>query len=143
MSYPGLESLKIKAKLLQKAKKKAGKPILLKEALEKIATQSGYKSWRELKSNFEMTTHFMIPGASAYWKTWYADYDQAKKHLKESKGYLLPYRKQFFICDVHYIEALGIDSESPLLKAVGRNWVEPKDLKAWSRLIQKISAPKK
>lgn len=133
-----IELLKSKAKLLQKAKKKAGKDIQLKAAFEIIAKHAGYLSWRDLKENLEANQIMNFPISSAYWNTWYSNYDDAKKHIQDGKGYLLPYQKHFFICDSNYLERLGVSIGDPDLEKVGRNWVEPLDTKAWERLAKKI-----
>lgn len=135
-----LDSLKIKAKLLQKAKKKAGKPIRLKDAFETLARHAGFESWRDLKEVFEATELFCPPGTSAHWKTWYSSYEEALEHLKTGPGYLLPYRKHFFVCEADYLEHLGVARDDADLEKVGRNWVEPGDAAAWTRLLRKIAA---
>ena len=134
-----LSSLKIKAKLLQKAKKNSGSPIPLKEAYEIIAKSAGHPSWRHMKEVLERHSLFRPKGISLpYWNNWYADYKQAKKHLRSSQDYLLPYEEQFFICKSDYIEALGISTNDPDLKLVGNDWYNPKDQEAFSRLLKKI-----
>lgn len=133
-----LESLKIKAKLLQKAKLKAGKAIQLKEAFELIAKHAGFLSWRDMKENLD-ANDFMAPKpGGTYWNVWYSSYEEAKEHLASREGFLLPYQKHFFICDIHYIENLGVDRNDEDLKLVGRNWVEPSDASAWTRLSTKV-----
>ena len=139
MSLSGIESLRIKAKLLQKAKKRAGKPIQLKEAFEILAKASGFKSWRELKEIFEATEHYCPHGSSARWKIWIKSYDEARDQLSSMKeGFLLPYRDHFFICDLEYIEFLGIEKDDPDLTLMGRNWVEPNNPEAFMRITPKI-----
>ena len=138
MSNPRIESLRIKAKLLQKAKKKAGKLIKLKAAFEIIAKYSGFNSWRELKEKLAGKDTPSFPMKSAFWNTWYSTYEEARTHLETSGGFLLPYEKHFFICDVFYIESLGIPKEDPDLAKVGANWVEPADKVAWKNLLKKI-----
>ncbi len=140
MSTPAIESLKIKAKLLQKMKKSAGKPIQLKEAFDILAKASGFKSWRELKELFEATEHYCPKGSTARWKVWYKNYDEAETQLNASGGFLLPYRDHFFICDQDYVQFLGVPMADSDLKKVGCNWVEPNDAEAFFRLTQKIRA---
>ena len=139
MVTSGTQFLKDKAKLLQKAKKKAGKPIQLKTALALIAKTSGYDSWRDLKKTLETNEQFCSPKSSAFWNTWYAAYADARKHLESHGGFLLPYQKQFFICDIHYVENLGIKRNDPDLEKVGADWVRPLDVSAWKRLLKKIN----
>ncbi len=139
MSSTRIESLKIKAKLLQKAKKRLGKPIQLKQAYEIIAKSAGFSSWRELKGVLDDTECFCPPKGRTYWNTWYSSYEKALAHLDKDGGYLLPYQRHYFICDSHYIESLGIAKDDSDLQKVGVNWVEPKDPEAWIRLLKKIN----
>jgi len=134
-----IEALKNKAKLLQKAKKRAGKTIQLKTALAIIAKTSGYESWRDLKKTAEANELFSFPYRSAFWNIWYASYEKARAHLEEHGGFLLPYQKHFFICDIHYIENLGLHPSDPDLEKVGKDWTQPLDGIAWKRLLKKIA----
>lgn len=137
MSRSSIESLKIRAKLLQKSKKKSGKEIQLKDALQIIAKAKGFESWRELHANFEETDLFNPAHWSAQWKVWYNKVNEARTNLKKVE-FLLPYHKQFFICDVHYIQALGISQDDVDLKAIGNDWTIPQNKNAWERVVQKI-----
>ncbi len=134
-----IEFLKNKAKLLQKAKKVSGKAIQLKTALEIIAKTSGFDSWRALKNKLESSDLFMSPRSSAFWHTWSASYSEARKHLENHGGFLLPHEKHFFICDIHYIENLGIKHNDPDLEKVGPDWTNPLDPAAWERILRKIA----
>jgi hypothetical protein len=141
MAVPRIESLKIKAKLLQKAKKKAGKDIPLKDALDILAKAAGFKTWREFKEILEATAHFYPGKGTAYWNIWFSSYEEALAALEtHPAGYLLPYQKDFFICEADFIESLGIARGEEDLSKVGRNWVEPGDAKAWGRILRKVQA---
>ncbi|MGZ3692618.1 MAG: hypothetical protein ACXVAX_14005 [Pseudobdellovibrio sp.] len=142
MSKTRLEHLRNKAKFLQKAKKKSGKPIQLKEAFNIIAKASGFGSWQDLKETLDANEVFCPHGHSSIWKTWYSSYEQAVHELKKTDGYLLPYVKDFFICDQNYLSFLGVDPQSSLVKEVGRNWVEPQSTKALQEVIKLIKAKK-
>lgn len=138
MAVSQLDLYKTKAKLLQKAKKKNGVAILLKQAFDIIAETAGYASWRHLKSSVKASDMFCPPGTSAYWKNWYATYEEALAHLPKGDFYLLPYHKHFFLCDGHYIRALGADPVSAEVQAVGRDWIKPQDMQAWHKIMQMI-----
>lgn len=138
MSYSSIESLKIKAKLLQKAKKKAGIEFPLKDAYGVLAKTAGYSSWKEMKDSYEVADILNPPRWSALWKIWFSTKEEALIHFKEPGQYLIPYQKQFFICDVNYIHALGLSEIDPDLKQVGNDWSEPQDKKAWDRLLKKL-----
>jgi hypothetical protein len=133
-----LESVKIKAKLLQKAKARLGRPIQLKVAFQILAKIAGFESWREMKQTLQDSEEFVAPFSSAHWNVWYSSYEESKMHLQDHGGYLLPYQKHFFVCDENYIKSLGIAIDDPDLQKVGFNWVEPKDPNAWSSLRVKL-----
>jgi len=126
-----IDSIRIKAKLLQKAKKRAGNPIALKEAYEIIARSSGFASWRDMKSTIEKHEVLRPSRASALWNIWYATHSEGQKHIVDHGGFLLPYQKQFFVCDEDYIRSLGLELDDSDLQLVGYDWVTPKDHAAW------------
>lgn len=142
MSYSSIDSLKIKAKLLQKAKKKAGVEFPLKDALATIAKTAGYSSWKEMKDDYELADLLNPPKWSALWKVWFSNKEEALKHLMPG-NYLLPYRNQYFICDLNYLSALGISSDDIDLLKVGKDWSAPLDKEGWKRLKEKLINNKK
>lgn len=101
-----------------------------KHALAVIAIENGFKSWVDLK----MQIHFIIGG---YLNLWFANYNEAKSHLNSAVGYLLPYKKQFFICDANYIKQIGFDPDDPNWKLIGFDWAVPENKEAWQRLYKK------
>lgn len=139
MSHSSLESLKIKAKLLQKAKIKASNDFALKDAYAILAKTAGYRSWKEMKDDYEVSDVFNPPRWSAQWKNWFNTREEALEHFNSRENYLIPFRKQFFICDENYIKALGIEMDDDDLNAVGNDWTNPQDVKSWGRLVHKIT----
>jgi len=69
---------------------------------------------------------------------WYASYDEARALREEIDGYLLAYKRHFFIVDTFFIQSLGLDPEDPDWTAIGRDWVKPKDPDARKRLYGKL-----
>jgi hypothetical protein len=118
--------------------------LQLKNALQVIAAENGYSSWNELKAALDTaaeTSPLAVPGEmfypkgyTTYWNIWFAKYSQAKKVLDEGKGFLLPYKHQFFIVEEHFVDSIGIPHTMPEWEAVGRDWVHPRSVKAWLRL---------
>ncbi len=132
-----VESVRIKAKLLQKAKIKTNPEFKLKDCYHILAKAAGFASWAEWKEVLEDHSVFAPPGA-AIWHVWYSDYGKALGHLSSKPNcYLIPFQKHFFVCDEHYIQQLGVDSSSDL-DLVGNNWAEPKDMLAWKRLVSRM-----
>ena len=66
--------------------------IKLKHALEVIAVEHGYSSWKDLLSHEDVSWY---REASPFILNWFANYDEAKVHQREHGGYLLPYKNQF------------------------------------------------
>ncbi len=104
--------------------------IQLKHALAVIALENGFQSWVDLK----VQIHFIIGG---YLNLWFAHYKEAKSQLKASGGFLLPYKKQFFICDANYLKQIGFEPDDPDWKKIEYDWAQPADQNAWRRLYKK------
>lgn len=138
MSVSSIESLKIKAKLLQKAKRKSNPDFALKDAYAIIAKTAGYPNWKKMKDDYEMSDILNPPHWSALWKIWFGNKSEALDCLKNTTGYLVPYHHQFFVCDADYIRSLGLSEDDPDLQRVGRDWSSPRDQVAWISLLGKI-----
>lgn len=101
-----------------------------KHALAVIAVEKGFTSWTELKCQLPF-----IRGG--FLNQWFAKYADAKAYQRLHGGFVLPYRNQYFICDAHYIDNLGFDSEDADWKLIGYDWANPDDQEAWQRLHKK------
>ncbi len=104
----------------------------LKHALKVIAIENGFESWLDLK----IQIHFIVGG---YLNLWFADYAEAKTYLNSKGGFLLPYKKQFFICNANYIKQIGFEPDDPEWQKIGYDWAVPADQAAWQRLYKKWS----
>lgn len=140
MSHIEIQKLKAKAKLLQKSKRRAGAAIRLKEAFRILARAAGFNDWRDLRDAVDATGAFCPPGASAFWQAWFASYPEAREYHAGHGGFLIPYRRQFFVCEAAYVEFLGIPLGDPDLERAGKNWAEPADRAAYHRLLKRIQA---
>jgi len=135
-----IDSLKIKAKLLQKAKRKKNVEFTLKEAYGLIASSGGYSSWKDMKDAYVLADLLNPPRWSAQWKTWFSSKEEALIHMNQEMNFLLPYRKHFFICDINYLKSLGVSQNDPDLLKVGNDWSEPENKEAWQRLLETIKS---
>lgn len=106
------------------------KDIKYKHALKVIAIENGFQSWVDLK----IQTNFIVGG---YLNLWFANYSEAKSHLESTGGFLLPYKKQFFICDAHYMKQIGFDPDDPNWKKINYDWAVPTNQAAWQRIYKK------
>lgn len=115
--------------------------LQLKHAFSIIAVENSYGSWTELKSALdtaaetsplaEIKEQFYPKGFTTYWNIWLAKYSQAKKVLDEGKGFLLPFKNQFFIVEEHFVDSIGLPHTLPEWNEIGNDWVHPKNVKAW------------
>ena len=116
--------------------------VKLKHALAIIALEEGYGSWRELKVSADATAEatsleMYDPRMDTFLNRWFVSYGDARTSLEKEGGFLLPYKNQFFVCEDGAIKMLGLDPEDPDWELIGRDWVKPRDRKAWLRLAGK------
>ncbi len=127
----------------------ASQQLQLKHILEYVARENSYPSWSDLKKALDHAAEhspladvgeqFYPKGFTTYWNIWFAKYSQAKKVLDEGKGYLLPYKHQYFIVEEHFVDSLGLSHTLPEWKTIGNDWVHPKNVKAWLTLNEQYS----
>jgi hypothetical protein len=120
---------KIRASILLKSLRKTQPTIKRKDALAMIAHEKGFVSWAELKCQLPF-----IRGG--YLNHWFNDYAAAKTYQQKHGGYLLPYQKQYFICDTDYINHLGFDATDPHWQLIDYDWAQPADKTAWQVLYK-------
>ena len=114
------------------------KDVKLKHALALVALEEGYGSWAALKVSAEATGPEMYdPRMDTFLNRWFARYGDARASLEEEGGFLLPYEGQFFVCEDGAVKMLGLDPDDPDWELIGRDWVNPKDRRAWARLAHK------
>ncbi len=71
---------------------------------------------------------------------WYKTYGEAAEIRQARQGYLLAYQRHFLVVDRYYIEELGLDPDDSDWRAIGFDWVRPKDSEARRRLYAKLVA---
>lgn len=90
-----------------------------------------------MKDSVELDDLLNPPRWSAIWKNWVSTKKEALELLQEDH-FLLAFRKNYFICTIDYINALGIKSDDPDLILLGQDWTEPLDKDAYHRILKKI-----
>ena len=103
--------------------------IKRKHALSVIAIEKGFTSWTSLKCELPF-----IRGG--FLNQWFVIYAEAKSYQKIHGGFILPYKKQFFICEAAYINNLGLNPDDPQWKLIGYDWVNPDNKPAWQKLYK-------
>lgn len=118
-----------------------------RHCLNVIAAELGFRVWAELAHALEGGTckqsygTLLCPGRMmAHQNIWLADYEEAVRIREEHGGFLLGYRKQYFIADRDYVHELGLDPECEDWARMQNNWIEPKDNNARARLYARLCA---
>jgi hypothetical protein len=90
-----------------------------------------------MKEMADEVTVMYVPRMDAILSRWFTVYDEARASLEAEGGYLLPYRRYFFVTTSEAIRELGLDPNDPDWARIGWDWVRPGDPEAWARLRQK------
>lgn len=102
---------------------------------------SGYAHAQRVLSGDEAESDFgtmLYPTHCGAFNHWYANYEEARDLRSQINGFLLAYKRHFFIVDRFFIEGLGLDPADPDWDAIGRDWVKPRDPDARRRLYGKL-----
>lgn len=119
---------------------------LRRHCLAVIAREIGFDGWPHAlgvitgQRSDDFGTILYPPRGAAYWNIWSASYHEAKSLREQTGGYLLAYKKHYFIVERYFIESLGLDPEDPDWERIGRDWAPPADLAARSRLYSRLIA---
>jgi hypothetical protein len=118
-----------------------------KHCLAVVAREVGFQSWQHAsrvlggdESETDFGTALYPRGCSGFLNHWFTSYEEARVQRTEHGGYLLAYKRHFFVVEGHFIEMLGLDPEDPDWAAMGWDWVRPRDAGARRRLYGKLLA---
>ena len=114
--------------------------IKRRHCLAVVARELGFQGWPHAvgvlggTDSTDFGTLLYPDGANAHWNIWSASYAEARAIREQHGGYLLAYRRHFFLADRHFIETLGLQPEDPDWELIGRDWVKPQQADARERL---------
>ena len=114
-----------------------------KHCLTASALSLGFQSWMHavevLEGRADDFGTLLYPSTChGHYNIWSASYDEARGIREQHGGYLLAYKRQFFIVEPEFMESLGLEPNDPDLEAIGRDWVKPTDVAARARLYEKL-----
>jgi hypothetical protein len=141
-----IQELKTRAEILHR-RMQADNPtaeIQRADCLNQIAKELGFASWTAAKNAIsgekpvEDFGTLLYPRRGGALNSWFKTYEEAHEARALRGGYLLAYRRQFFVVDVAHVEVLGLDPADPDWDAMGFDWVRPRDFAARSRLYAKL-----
>lgn len=121
--------------------------LRLKHALAVVAAEQGASSWLALVRAFEARAvpgpslpSFHTPRLDSCLNRWFTNHAEALASLRREGGYLLPFRRQFFVTEAEGIRALGLDPDDPDWTAIGFDLAQPLDGPACERLCRRRRA---
>lgn len=115
-----------------------------RDCLAVIAKQLGFPGWPPLLAVMQGARlvdfgTLLVPAkSSAFWNIWFADYEEASRVRAEHGGYLLAYRRQFFVADADYIRHIGLDPDDSDWTAMNRDWPNTTASEARARQYLKL-----
>ncbi|MEM7734285.1 MAG: hypothetical protein AAF267_00705 [Deinococcota bacterium] len=116
-----------------------------KHALNVIALEQGYADWAALKHVLEQdcinslqATWLYPPQCHGFLNEWHAHYEVAKAAHVRVGGYLLTYKRHYFVCTQDYIQTLGLDPDDADWAQLGWDWANPADEATKRRLERKL-----
>jgi hypothetical protein len=118
--------------------------IRRRHCLTVIARELGFQGWSHATAVLHGTessdfgTLLYPKWGHVHWNIWSASYDEARSIRQQHGGYLLAYRRHFFIADRHFITTLGLNPDDPDWELIGRDWVKPHRSDARERLYGKL-----
>jgi len=118
--------------------------IRRRHCLAVIARELGFQGWPHAVAVLRGTdssdfgTLLYPEWGHVHWNIWSASYDEARAIRQQHGGYLLAYRRHFFIADRHFIKTLGLNPDDPDWELIGRDWVKPQRSDARERLYGKL-----
>ena len=108
--------------------------VKLKHAYAVLAIENGFPDWAQLKDAIIENDCLYRYSCVAYVHSWFKDYSEAKHYFELNGGYLISFWKDYAVCGPEYISCIGLGSYEALWEKIGYNWVQPKDIEAYSKL---------
>jgi hypothetical protein len=118
--------------------------IRRRHCLAVIARELGFQGWPHAVAvlsgadSSDFGTLLYPKGGEVHSNIWSASYEEARAIREQHGGYLLAYRRHFFISDRHFIHTLGLDPDDADWQLIGRDWIRPARADARERLYGKL-----
>ena len=118
-----------------------------RHCLSVVAMELGFRGWAQLahvledgEEGADFGTILCPKRMMVHQNIWVANYLEAQQIRREHGGFLLPYKKQFFIADGDFLLDLGLDPEAEDWERMGRDWVTPNDPNVRARFYARLFA---
>lgn len=149
-----LTELKTRARLRLNAARRGGEAgeLRLRDCMNLASREVGYAHWEHARQVLggqaepgeDMGTFWHAPGTGILLNLWFARYEEARVALQaDAQAFLLPYRRQFFLVQDHFVRELGVDPGDAAWDAMGHDLVRGYGSAAWGTLaLQRLKAPR-
>ena len=118
-----------------------GPTIRYRQCLALVSLELGFSGWYHanavLSGDHEVAdfgTLLYPRRCCGHLNLWYRRYRDAVVGRRASGGYLLAYRRDFFVADRSFIVGLGLDPDGAEWQQLGFDWARPNDMGARRRL---------
>lgn len=147
-----LDELKVRARVRLNTARRDGAAaeLKLRDCLRDAARAAGFAHWEharrvlggEALPGEDMGTFWHAPRTGILLNLWFARYEQALPVLEADRStFLLPYRRQCFIVQDHFIRELGVDPDHSAWADLRRDLVGGYGGVAWGDLaMQRLRA---
>lgn len=148
-----VDELKVRARVrLNRARREGTADArTLRDHLHGAAREIGFVHWEHARQVLsgeaapadDMGNFWHAPKTGLLLHHWFAHHDEAKAVFAlQRHGFLLPYRRQCFIVQAPFIEALGLDAADPAWQAIDHDLITGYGTPAWEHLAaRRIRAP--
>lgn len=148
-----LTELKTRARLRLNAARRndPANELRLRDCLNLASCEAGFAHWEharkvlggEAGQGEDMGTFWHAPGTGILLNLWFARYEEARVALQaDAQAFLLPYRRQFFLVQDHFVRELGVDPTDAAWAAIGHDLVRGYGRAAWESLaMQRLKSP--
>lgn len=147
-----VDELKVRARVRLNRARRAGNAgaTRLRDVLHEVARELGFADWEHARCVLsglaapgdDLGGLWHVPRTGILLHIWFSEYAEARAVLEQQgSGFLLPYRRQCFIVQAPFIEALGLSPADPAWAEIGRDLVAAYGRPAWRALAwQRLQA---
>ena len=139
-----VDELKVRARVRLNRARREGQAgaSRLRDALHEVAREAGFTDWehgRHVLSGLaapgeDMGGFWHAAGTGILLHIWFSTHAEAQAVLRQEGGFLLPYRRQCFIVQAPFIEALGLDPQDAAWAAIDHDLLAGYGADAWRAL---------
>lgn len=88
-------------------------------------------------SQLETDTLWYQTNLDVFLNRWFSNYPEARSTRESVGGFLLPYKRHFFVCEAEVIRAMGLEPDDPDWERIEWDCAQPRNTQAYQRLREK------